>query len=186
MRTKSAIKNYHTPVTKKDVRVFLGLVGYYCRFVPQFASIAIPLNNLTKKRKPDKDIWDAECGNAFQKLKGGLSQEPILTVADPSCPFILQTDASNQGLGAVLSQHGKDRCEHPVANASQKLLPRETKYAVVEKECLAIVWALQLFHVYLYGQAFTIETDQQPLSWLSRMKNTNARLMRWSLKIQSY
>ena len=66
---------------------------------------------------------------------------------------------------------------------SRKLLPRETKYAVVEEECLAIIWALKL---YLYGQAFTIETDHQPLSWLSRMKNANARLMRWSLKIQPY
>ena len=69
----SAVKNYCTPVTKKDVRVFLGLVGYYCRFVPQFASIAIPLTNLTKKRKLDKVTWDAECDNAFQKLKVALS-----------------------------------------------------------------------------------------------------------------
>ena len=65
---------------------------------------------------------------------------------------------------AVLSQHGEDGCEHPVAYASQKVLPRETKYAVVEKECLAIVWALQLFHISLYGQAFTTEEDHQPLA----------------------
>ena len=69
----SAVKNYRTPITKKDVRVFLGLVAYYCQFVPQFASIAIPLTNLTKKRKFDKVTLDAECENAFQKLKGALS-----------------------------------------------------------------------------------------------------------------
>jgi len=95
-------------------------------------------------------------------------------VANPAKPFILQTDASHYGLGAVLSQEGQDGCEHPVAYASRKLLPREVKYAVIEKECLAIVWALKVFHVYLHGQAFTVETDHQSLSWLHRMRNANA------------
>jgi len=90
-----AVKNYQTPVTKKDVRAFLGLVGYYHRFVPHFASIAAPLTNLTK-RKPDKVTWDPNCENAFRKLKEALMQKPILS-ADPSHPFVLQTDISNQG-----------------------------------------------------------------------------------------
>jgi hypothetical protein len=122
----------------------------------------------------------------FAQLKEAIGSSPVLMVANPAKPYVLQTDASNFGLGAVLSQMGDDGLKHPVAYASRKLQSRETKYATIEKECLAIVWSLKLFHVYLYGQAFTIETDHQPLSWLQRMKDSNARLTRWSLLIQPY
>ena len=111
---------------------------------------------------------------------------PVLQIADPACPFVLQTDASDRGLGAVLSQRNKDGDEHPVAYVSRKLFPREQKYAVIEKECLALVWALKVFHTYLYGQEFTVETDHQPLAWLDCMHNSNARLVRWSLQVQPY
>ena len=98
-----------------------------------------------------------------------ISFRPVLMVADPTKPYVLQTDASNFGLGAVLSQTGDDGLEHPVAYASViKLQPREIKYSTIEKECVAIVWSLKLFHMYLYGQAFSIETDHQPLSWLQK------------------
>ena len=91
------------------------------------------------------------------------------------------------GLGAILRQKDDDGNEHPVAYyASQKLLPREVNYATIEKECLAIVWALRLFYTYLYGQSFTIEMDHQPLSWLHRMKNTNSRLIHWALALQPF
>ena len=124
--------------------------------------------------------------NAFQKLKLLLIQTPILKVANPSASYILQTDASDRGLGAVLSQADEEVEEHPVAFASRKLLPREMNYSVIEKECLAIVWALSVFHTYLYGQSFIIQTDHQPLSWLQRMKNSNARLTRWALSLQPF
>ena len=154
---------------------------------PTLHLYATPLTNLTKKRYPEKVVWDDACEGAFQKLKAALVVKPVLKVADLATePFVPQSDASNFGLGAVLSQNGDDGCEHPVAYASRKLLPREVNYAVVEKECLAIVWALKFFHVYLYGQEFAIETDHEPLSWLDRMKSTNARLTRWSLQIQPY
>ena len=84
----------------------------------------------------------------------------------------------------MLSQIDSSGQEHAVA--SRKLLLRETKYAVIEKECLAIVWALRMFHIYLYGQSFVLQTDHRPLSWLDRMKNSNARLTRWSLELQPY
>jgi len=171
-----AVRDYPRPIVKKDVRAFLGLVGYYQCFIPQFAAIAIPLTTLVKKNKPDTVVWDQSCTEAFQSLKDAPLRKPILSVANPAKPFILQTDTSHYGLGAVLSQEGQDGCEHPVAYASRKLLPREVKYAVIEKECLAIVWALKVFHVYLHGQAFTVETDHQPLSWLHRTRNANARL----------
>ncbi len=90
--------------------------------------------------------------------------------------FVLQTDASCYGLGAVLSQAGDDGCEHPVAYA------REINYANIEKECLAIDWSTKHFHFSLYGQAFTVETNHHSLSWLNRTKNANAGVTRWSLE----
>ena len=181
-----AVNNYPRPVSKKEVRAFLGLAGYYRRFVPHFATIAEPLTELTKGRNPDQVKWNEQCGEAFRKLKELLSTPPILKVAEPSKQYVLQTDASEQGLGAVLSQIRENGEEHPVAFTSRKFLPREKNYSVIEKECLAIVWSLQVFHVYLYGQKFSIETDHQPLSWLGRMKNNNQRLTRWALSIQPY
>ena len=179
-----AVLNYPQPITKKDVRAFLGLVGYYRRFIPQFASVSIPLSDSTKKGQPEKVNWGADQESAFQSLKNCLTHSPVLAVADPSIPFILQTDASDRGIGAVLSQPNKEGQEHPVAYASRKLLPRETHYAVVEKECLAIVWAVGTFHIYLYGQTFVLQTDHQPLTWLQRMKSANGRLTRWALTLQ--
>ena len=86
----------------------------------------------------------------------------------------------------MLSQEGCEGEQHPVAYASRKLYPWERNNSTVEKECLAVVWALRVYNTYLYGQKFTIETDHQPLTWLNQMKNTNARLIRWSLAIQPY
>ena len=181
-----AVREYPRPVVKKDVRSFLGLVGYYQRFIPQFSAIAAPLTDLTRKGLPDKVKWTEECQVSFQHLKETLIGDPVLRIADPSKPFVLQTDASDRGLGAVLSQVDTQGEEHPVAYASRKLFPRERKYSVIEKECLALVWALKVFHVYLFGQEFVVETDHQPLSWLGWMRNSNAQLTRWSLQIQPY
>ena len=97
-----AVKEYPIPATKEDVRVFLGLVGYYHRFIPQFASIAAPLSDLTKKAKCG--VGCAAKQTAFQHLKDALIDTPVLRVADPTKSYILQTDASERGLGAVLSQ----------------------------------------------------------------------------------
>ena len=130
--------------------------------------------------------WGVAQQTAFQRLKDALIDTAVLRVADPTKPYILQTDASERGLGAVLSQVDAQGEEHPVAFTSRKLLPQEMNYSTIEKECLAIVWALKFFNTYLYGQAFTIEIDHQPLSWLHRMKNSNARLTRWALAIQPY
>ena len=141
-----------------------------------FAAVAVPMTELTRKGQPHWVHWTPRQGVAFQKLKDSLIQGPVLRVADPSKPYILQKDASKQGLGAALSQVDQLGEEHPVAFASCKLLPRETRFSTIEKECLAIVWALQFFYVYLYEQSFTIQTDHQPLAWLQRMRITNPRL----------
>ena len=167
-----AMRDYPTPVSKKQVRAFLGLAGYYCHFVSHFSTIAEPLTELTKSRNSDKVKWTDNCEVAFCKPKGLLMTPPVLKVVEPDKPYILQTDATELGLGAVLSQL-KDGEEHPVAFASRKLLPREKNYSVIEKECLAIVWSLQVFYAYLFEQRFSIEIDHQPLSWLEKMKNAN-------------
>ena len=181
-----AIQEYPTPATKRDVHAFLGLAGYYRQFIPEFSQLAAPLTNLTRKGEPDKIEWTPSCKEAFRMLKAALQEPAVLNVADPSCPLILQIDASDRGLGAVLSQKSVDGIEYPVAYASRKLFPREENYSVIEKECLAIVWALKFFHTYLYGHMFSIESDHQPLTWLQRMKNANGHLMRWALPLQPY
>ncbi|KAL5516832.1 hypothetical protein EMCRGX_G002255 [Ephydatia muelleri] len=180
-----ALKEFPIPRTKTAVRGFLGLAGYYRRFIPNFAETAAPLTDLTRKTATKEVQWNSECGRAFEKLKSLLCGEPVLKCPDFEKPFVLQTDASDRGVGAVLSQlyEGED---HPVAYFSRKLLPREEKYSVVEKECLAIKLAVQIFRVYLLGRSFTIQTDHRSLEWLDRLKDANNRLMRWSLALQPF
>ena len=100
--------------------------------------------------------------------------------------FILQTDASDRGIGAVLSQLDDDGIDRPIAFYSRKLLPREQRYSTIEKECLAIKIATHAFRVYLLGRPFVIQTDHRALEWLHRLKDNNARLTRWSLALQPY
>ena len=133
-----AVANFPQPTTKKDVRAFLGLTGYYRRFVPDYAAIALPLTDLTRKAAPNTVVWTAECDAAFMELKRRLTSAPVLKSPDFEREFILQTDASERGIGAVLSQRAVDGEEHPIAYYSRKLLPREERYATVEKEYLAI------------------------------------------------
>jgi len=110
---------------------------------------------------------------------------PVLCLPDMTKVFYLRTDASNTGVGAVLLQE-TNNCKMPIAYASRKLLDREVNYATIERECLAIVWAIDKFRVYLYGKEFILQTDQKPLSYLFSMKNSNGRLMRWALALQCY
>ena len=163
---------------------FWGLLGITDGSSPSLPQLAAPLTDLTRKAKSQAVDWGIPQETAFQRLKELLIEMPVLRVADPTKPYLLQTDASERGLGAVLSQMDGKGEEHPVAFTSRKLLPREMHYSTIEKECLAIVWALKFFHTYFYGQTFTIETDHQPLSWLHRFRNSNARLTRWALAIQ--
>lgn len=180
-----AIKDAPQPKTKKELRAFLGLAGYYRRFVPNFASIAAPLSDKTRKGEPNNIVWEDAQENAFKTLKEKLIQAPILRLPDLTKPFSLRTDASDNGIGAILLQE-HDEEQFPVAYASRKLLLREQRYAVMEKECLAIVWAIQKFETYLYGKEFTIETDHMPLQYIQKSKCTNGRILRWSLALQSY
>ena len=170
---------------KKQVRSFLGLIGFYRRYIPNFAAIAVPLTDLTKKGQPNVVVWEDSQEKAFMNLKDHLLHDPVLRLPVIERPFILRTDASNEGLGAVLLQE-HEGMKFPVAYASRKLLEREKNYSVIEKECLAIVWGVEKFYRYLFGREFVLETDHQPLLYLNKAKVANSRLMRWALSLQPY
>ena len=181
-----AVCSFDIPKTKKQVRVFLGLTRYYRRFIPNYSSIAAPLTDLTKNTEPNTVKWTEGCEGSFQKLKECLCKAPILYSPNFTKPFILQTDASDRGTGAVLSQKDDEGHDHPVAYYSRKFLPREEQYSTIEKECLAIKLAAQAFRVYLLGRPFEIQTDHRSLVWLDRLKDSNSRLTRWSLTLQPF
>jgi len=180
-----AIQEAPRPLNKKQVRSFLGLVGFYRKFIPNFSVIALPLTDLTKKGEPNVVRWDTVHENSFSSLRNALIKFPILKLPDMSRTFVLATDASDRGIGAVLMQE-ENGIKMPVAYASRKLKSSESAYATIEKECLAIVWAITKFQRYLYGNKFILETDHKPLTYLNTKRVTNARLMRWSLALQPY
>jgi hypothetical protein len=179
------IRNTPRPTTKRQVRAFLGLAGFYRRFVPHFAEIALPLTEATKSSQPATVEWNDRREEAFQTLKERLCSQPVCCLPDLSKTFVLRTDASDFGLGAILLQDQGFGLQ-PIACASKKLIPAERNYATVEKECLAIVWGIEKFSPYLYGKPFIIQCDHQPLQHLQRMKTSNSRLMRWAMQLQPY
>ena len=153
--------------------------------IPNYSTIVAPLTDLTMKLSPTYVVW-SKCNKAFQKQKQALCSEPVLRTPDFQRQFYLQTDASEVRVGAVLSQLDDEGADHPVAYYSRKLLASEQKYATVEKECLAIKLGMQHFHVYLLGRLFVVQTDHRALQWLDQAKDTNSRLCRWSLAMQTF
>ncbi len=180
-----AIRRSPRPRSKKEMRCFLGLVGWYRRFIPDFATIAIPLTNLLTKAAKSPMEWTEDCEAAFRTLKEKICSSPVLQSHDFNQRFLVQVDASATGVGAVLAQ-GEVGAEKPVVYISRKLLPRETRYSTVEKECLAIKWSLESLRYYLLGREFDLETDHRALTWTQTMKDHNSRVMRWYLSLQPY
>ncbi len=169
----------------REVLAFLGLAGYYRCFIPNFSSLAAPRTDLTRKGQPEKVCWTPKAEEAFRYVKTTLSSEPVLRAPDFSCPFMLQMDASGTGLGAVLSQI-QEGVEHSVLYISRKLIPAEKNYATVEKDALAIKWAVLELRCYLLGCKFTLVTDHASLQWMAWAKDTNARVTRWFLALQDF
>lgn len=179
------IINMPRPTNKKQIRSFLGAVNYYRKFIPDCANIMQPLTDLTKKNAKTIITWNEELEVTFNKLKTALASKPILKLPDVEKEFIVRTDASNKAIGCVLLQE-HENVMHPVAYASKKLNEREKKYAVEEKEALALIWGVQKFNRYLYGKEFLMETDHLGLQYLKTGNVKNARVMRWSLALQDY
>ncbi|GKD97172.1 putative reverse transcriptase domain-containing protein [Tanacetum coccineum] len=151
-----AVKNWASPTTPTEIRQFLGLVGYYQRFIESFLKIAKPLTELTQKNK--KYIWGEDQESAFQLLKQKLCEAPILALPEGNNDFVVCCDASHQGLGAVLMQR-----EKVIAYASRQLKPHEENYTTHGLELGAVVFALKIWRHYLYGTKCTVFTDHKSL-----------------------
>lgn len=177
------ILNFPIPKNPKEIKSFLGLVGYYRKFIKNFAKLTKPLTQCLKKNV--KVEHTPEFINSFEKCKITLTNDPILQHPDFSKPFILTTDASNFAIGAILSQ-GTIGQDLPIAYASRTLNPAECNYSTIEKELLAIVWATKYFRPYLFGKKFKIVSDHKPLQWLFSIKEPHSKLVRWRLKLSEY
>ena len=175
-----AIQNIKAPTTVRGVRSLLGTVNFYGKFIPGVAEIRKPLNDLLKKEA--RFIWSEECQNAFEELKRALISEPLLVRPNYSDTFVITTDASNYAIGAVLSN--EKSMQQPIAYASRALVGAETRYHIIEKELLAIVWAVEYFRHYIFGQRFIVYTDHRPLIAIWRLKETSPTLTRLRLKLQ--
>lgn len=179
----TAVENFPRPKNPKAIKQFLGLAGYYRRFLPGFSKTARPLTELLKKDAEFR--WSDSQEQAFVTLKISLCKEPLLQYPDFTLPFVVTTDASKYAIGGILSQGeiGKDR---PIAYTSRLLNSAEQNYSTIEKELLAIVYSVNYFRPYLYGHKFTLVTDHKPLVWLDSVKDPTSRLARWRLKLAEY
>lgn len=186
------IVNFETPTSLRGLRAFLGLAGYYRRFVRDYARITKPLTKFLRgengqvnsnKSKNVKITLDEEAIKAFKKIKSILASEDVLLLhPDFNKPFELTTDASSTAIGAVLSQNNR-----PISMISRTLTPTEENYATNEREMLAIVWSLQKLRNYLYGaKNINIFTDHQPLSFSVSEKNPNPKIRRWRAFIEEF
>jgi predicted aspartyl protease len=178
------LKKYPKPTKSKHVKQFLGLANFYRHFIKNFSDIVEPLNHLTRKNIKFK--WTTECEVSFNNIIKLLSQKPILVYPNFNAPFILSTDASQFGIGAVLSQKDEHEREHPIHYASRSLNTAERNYSTIERELLAIVYAVDKFRYYLYGKKFIIITDHNPLVYLNNITLSSERLTRWRLKLSEY
>lgn len=179
----TSIKDYPAPKTPKEVRRLLGMAGWYRRFIPDFATISAPLSDLLKKGRTF--VWSDRAQAALESIKAALVSSPVLATPDFSQPFILQTDASDCGIGGVLVQGTGDN-ERVVAYYSQKLSATQQKYQTTERECLAVIVGIEKFRAYIEGVHFTVVTDHASLQWLQNLKDPCGRLGRWALRLQPY
>ena len=178
------VKDFPTPRNVDEVRSFLGLANYYRKFIQNFSHIAHPINTLLKKNVAFQ--WNQSQQEAFDLLKEKLISSPILRHPDMTKPFILMTDASDYAIGAVLGQQIGEEKDHLIAYASRALKKHEKNYATIEKEALAIVFAVTYFRQYLLGQKIILYTDHNPLKWLMNHRDVASKLIRWVMCLQQF
>ena len=186
----NTVREYPVPNKLKAVRTFLDLSSYYRRFIKDYATIAEPLIALTPHSDSKTFHWTEACQNSFETLRQHLVEAPIIAYPRFDQPFILQLDASEIGLSAILAQKlidddGISR-EHVIGYASRTLSASERKYSPTERECLAIVYGCNYYRPYLEGTRFTAITDHKALKWLHSTKDLNSRLARWAIQIAVY
>ena len=178
-----AVKTWSEPTNVTELRSYVGFCSYYRRYIENFAEIAKPLHKLTQKGKAF--VWSDDCQQAFDKLKNKLITAPVLAHPDFTQSFILDTDASAQSIGAVLSQiqNGHERV---IAFASRSLTKAERRYCVTRKELLAVVFFTKYFKHYLLGRKFLVRTDHSSLRWLLNFKNPDGQMARWLEILSAY
>ncbi|GJY49602.1 putative reverse transcriptase domain-containing protein [Tanacetum coccineum] len=174
-----SVKNWMTPESPTEIRSFLGLAGYYRRFIENFSKIAKPLTLLTQKNKTY--VWGDKQDEAFQILKEKLCNAPVLALPDGPDDFVVYCDASKQGFGCVLMQRGK-----VIAYASRQLKKHENNYTTHDLELGAVVFALKTGRHYLYGTKSVIYTDHQSLQYIFDQKDLNMRQRRWIELLSDY
>ena len=181
-----AVAKWPTPQCVSDVRRFLGLTGYYRRFVAGFSGIAGPLSDLTRKDTPF--VWGPKEEAAFAQLKAALASAPVLVTPDNAKPYTLHTDASGYAVGATLSQENSRGLLQPVAFLSKKMNAAQRNYSVHEWELLAVTEALKAWRCFLYGAAAPVDiyTDHHSLQWINTQPNLSARQSRWVEQLQDY
>ena len=180
------IANFPNPQSKRELMRYLGMAGYYRKFCLNFSEVVAPMTNLLKKNV--KFEWSSVCQKAFDKVKAILCTSPVLVTPDFEKRFVLTTDASDVGAGSVLQQESASGLLHPVCYFSKKFNKHQKNYSTIEKEALSLILALNHFDVYLCTTIVPVQvfTDHNPLIFINRMKNTNQRVMRWSLMLQEY
>ena len=180
------VRDFPVPTDATRVRQFLGLASYYRRFVAGFAKIAGPLHRLLKKDV--EFVWSEECKASFDSLKESLISAPVLVYPRFGAgeQFVLETDASLEGLGAVLGQKQADRHVHPVAYASWSLHVHEKNYSITELETLGLIWAVKHFRPYILGHHATVLTDHSACTSLLNTSKPSAKLARWAMIIQEF
>lgn len=178
-----AVKSWPAPTNLKEVRAFVGFCSYYRKFVPDFASIARPLHDLT--RKGVLFCWSPETEQAFEQLKSALTEPPILALPSVTGTYILDTDASGDAIGAVLSQV-QDGQERVICYGSRICSPAERNYDVTRREMLATVYFLKTYRPYLLGQHFVLRTDHAALQWLRRTPTPIGQQARWLTILEEF
>ena len=178
-----AVQEWPVPRTVKQVRSFVGLAAYYKRFIASFGEICKPLYQLCEKNR--QFLWSLDCQHAFETLKDKLTTAPILAYPVMGKDFILDTDASQFTVGAVLSQE-HDGKERVIAYMSKTMNKSELQYCTTRKELLAVITALKHFHIYLIGQKVRLRTDNSAVSWIRTLKNPTGQVFRWLQYIETY
>lgn len=182
-----AVLDYPIPNCRKDVRRFIGTCSWFRRFIPNFSTIASPLNKLTSNGKnAPKFNWTPDANSAFQKLKETLVTTPILSCPDFNLPFYVHCDASNFGIGAMLTQIQNDK-EVVIAYMSKSFNKNEQNYSTTERETLSVITALEHWRCYLdNGLKFTVFTDHSALKWFLKLNNPTGRLARWTVRLSCF